>query len=55
VLLLGFSGSRLTIKFAEGFLCWITGVGVKLLFLYLLVDVGMTVTAAWNSALGAGL
>jgi len=51
VLLLGFSGSRWTIKFAEGFLGWITGVGVKLLFLYLLVGVGMTVTAAWNSAL----
>jgi len=51
VLLLGFSGSRWTIKFAEGFLGWIAGVGVKLLFLYLLVGVGMTITAGWNAAL----
>jgi len=51
VLLLGFSGSRWTIKFAEGFLGWIVGVGVKLLFLYLLVGVGLTITAGWNAAL----
>jgi type IV secretion system protein TrbL len=51
VLILGFSGSRWTIKFAEGFLGWIGGVGIKLLFLYLLVGVGMTITAGWNSAL----
>jgi type IV secretion system protein TrbL len=29
VLLLGFSGSRWTTKFAEGFLGWIVGVGIK--------------------------
>lgn len=51
VLLLGFSGSRWTIKFAEGFVGWIAGVGIKLFFLYLLVGVGMTITAGWNSAL----
>jgi len=51
VLLLGFSGSRWTIKFAEGFLGWIVGVGVKLFFLYLLVGVGLTITAGWNAAL----
>lgn len=51
VLILGFSGSRWTIKFAEGFLGWIGGVGIKLFFLYLLVGVGMTITAGWNSAL----
>lgn len=51
VLLLGFSGSRWTIKFAEGFLGWIVGVGIKLFFLYLLVGVGMTITAGWNAAL----
>ncbi len=51
VLLLGFSGSRWTIKFAEGFLGWIAGVGIKLFFLYLLVGVGMTITAGWNAAL----
>jgi len=51
VLILGFSGSRWTIRFAEGFLGWIGGVGIKLLFLYLLVGVGMTITAGWNSAL----
>jgi len=51
VLILGFSGSRWTIKFAEGFLGWIAGVGIKLFFLYLLVGVGMTITAGWNAAL----
>jgi type IV secretion system protein TrbL len=51
VILLGFSGSRWTIKFAENFIAWIVGVGVKLFFLYLLVGVGMTITAGWNSAL----
>lgn len=51
VLLLGFSGSRWTIKFAEGFVGWIAGVAIKLFFLYLLVGVGMTITAGWNSAL----
>jgi len=45
VLLLGFSGSRWTIKFAEGFLGWLLGVAVKLFFLYLLVGVGLTITA----------
>lgn len=51
VLLLGFSGSRWTIKFAEGFLGWLIGVAVKLFFLYLLVGVGLTITAGWNAAL----
>jgi type IV secretion system protein TrbL len=51
VLLLGFSGSRWTIKFAEGFLGWLMGVAVKLFFLYLLVGVGLTITAGWNAAL----
>lgn len=51
VLLLGFSGSRWTIKFAEGFLGWIMGVAVKLFFLYLLVGVGLTISAGWNAAL----
>src|SRR6202022_2151550 len=45
VLLLGFSGSRWTIKFAEGFLGWITGVGIKLFFLFLLVGGGVIITA----------
>lgn len=51
VLLLGFSGSRWTVKFAEGFLGWLMGVAVKLFFLYLLVGVGLTITAGWNAAL----
>ncbi|MGH7779522.1 MAG: P-type conjugative transfer protein TrbL [Candidatus Binataceae bacterium] len=51
VLILGFSGSRWTIKFAEGFLGWIVGVGIKLFFLYLLVGVGMTIVVGWNAAL----
>ena len=51
VLILGFSGSRWTIKFAKGFLGWIVGIGTKLFFLYLLVGVGMTIIAGWNAAL----
>ena len=51
VLLLGFSGSRWTIKFAEGFLGWIVGVGIKVFFLYLMVGIGLTITAGWNTAL----
>jgi type IV secretion system protein TrbL len=51
VLLLGFSGSRWTIKFAEGFLGWIVGVASKIFFLYLMVGIGLTITAGWNTAL----
>jgi type IV secretion system protein TrbL len=51
VLLLGFSGSRWTIKFAEGFLGWIVGVGIKVFFLYLMVGIGLIITAGWNTAL----
>jgi type IV secretion system protein TrbL len=51
IVLLGFSGSRWTIKFAENFIGWLVGVGVKLFFLYLLVGVGLVITAGWNSAL----
>jgi len=51
VLLLGFSGSRWTIKFAEGFVGWILGVGIKVFFLYLMVGIGLTITAGWNTAL----
>src|SRR5271156_675160 len=51
VLILGFSGSRWTIKFAEGFLGWIVGVGIKVFFLYLMVGIGLTITAGWNTAL----
>jgi hypothetical protein len=51
VLLLGFSGSRWTIKFAEGFLGWIVGVGIKVFFLYLMVGIGLTITAGLNTAL----
>ena len=52
IVLLGFSGSRWTIKFGENFIGWIVGVSVKIFFLYLLVGVGLTITAGWNSALG---
>ena len=51
VLLIGFSGSRWTIKLSEGFLGWLMGVAVKLFFLYLLVGVGLVITAGWNAAL----
>ena len=51
ILLLGFSSSRWTWGFGEGYLNWIAGVGTKLMFLYLMVGVGMTIAAGWNTAL----
>jgi type IV secretion system protein TrbL len=51
ILLLGFSSSRWTWGFGEGYLNWIAGVGMKLMFLYLMVGVGMTIAAGWNTAL----
>ncbi len=45
LLLLGFSSSRWTWGFGEGYLNWMVGIGVKLMFLYLMVGVGMTITA----------
>ena len=51
ILLLGFSSSRWTWGFGEGYLNWIAGIGMKLMFLYLMVGVGMTIAAGWNTAL----
>lgn len=47
ILLLGFAGSRWTISFAEGYLLYAMKVGVKLLVLYLLIGVGMTLPPLW--------
>jgi type IV secretion system protein TrbL len=47
ILLLGCAGSRWTISFAEGYLLYAVRVGVKLLVLYLLIGVGMTLPQSW--------
>jgi type IV secretion system protein TrbL len=51
VLILGFSGSRWTMKFAESFIGWYLGVCTKVFFLYLLVGIGLTLSAEWNQTL----
>src|SRR5262249_35242404 len=51
VLILGFSGSRWTMKFAESFIGWYLGVCTKIFFLYLLVGIGLTLTDEWNQTL----
>ena len=50
VLLLGFAGSRWTATFAEGYLLYAVRVGVKLLVLYLLIGIGMSLPETWLSA-----
>lgn len=47
VLFLGFAGSRWTTTFAEKFLSYAMGVGVKLFVTYLVVGVGQTVSQGW--------
>lgn len=51
VLILGFSGSRWTMKFAESFIGWYLGVCTKIFFLFLLVGIGLTLTDEWNQTL----
>ena len=54
VLLLGFTGSRWTVTFADGYLVYAVRVGVKLFLLYLLIGVGMSFPIQWLEALQAG-
>jgi type IV secretion system protein TrbL len=54
VLFVGFSGSRWTKFFTERYLSYLASVGVKLLVLYLIMGVGMSIAARWVPILERG-
>jgi type IV secretion system protein TrbL len=51
VLLLGFSGSRWTMPFAERYLSYAVAIGIKLFVLYLIIGVGTALAASWAPTL----
>jgi type IV secretion system protein TrbL len=51
VFMLAFAGSRFTAPFAERFLSYSVGVGVKMFVLYLIVGVGSNLAAGWTDLL----
>jgi len=51
VILLGFGGSRFTASASEGYFPFVIRVGVRLLFYYLVLAVGMQLVTEWNAAL----
>ena len=53
VLLLGFGGSRFTASAAEGYFPFVIRVGVRLLFYYLVLAVGVQLAAEWSAAMAA--
>lgn len=53
IILLGFGGSRFTASAAEGYFPFVIRVGVRLLFFYLVLGVGVQLANQWNAALTA--
>ncbi len=53
VILLGFGGNRFTASAAEGYFPFVIRVGVRLLFFYLVLGVGVQLANQWNAALTA--
>jgi type IV secretion system protein TrbL len=53
VILLGFGGNRFTASAAEGYFTSVIRVGVKLLFFYAVLAVGMQLVIQWQAALAA--
>jgi type IV secretion system protein TrbL len=53
VILLAFGGSRFTASAAEGYFPFVIRVGVRLLFFYLVLGVGVQLANQWNAALTA--
>ena len=51
VILLGLGGSRFTASASEGYFPFVIRVGVRLLFYYLVLAVGMQLVTIWNAAL----
>ncbi|MGO9061415.1 MAG: P-type conjugative transfer protein TrbL [Candidatus Binataceae bacterium] len=52
-ILLAFGGSRFTAPIAEGYFGYVIKVGVRLLFFYLMIGVGIRIATGWNAALTA--
>jgi type IV secretion system protein TrbL len=53
VLLLGFGGSRFTASASEGYFPFVIRVGVRILFFYLVLGVGVQLANQWNAAMTA--
>ncbi len=53
VILLGFGGNRFTASAAEGYFTNVIRIGVKLLFYYAVLAIGMQMVAQWETALAA--
>ena len=53
VILLGFGGNRFTASASEGYFTNIIRIGVKLLFFYAVLAIGMQMVAQWQAALAA--
>jgi type IV secretion system protein TrbL len=53
VLLLGFGGNRFTASAAEGYFPFVIRVGVRLLFYYLVLAVGVQLATQWSAAMAA--
>lgn len=51
VILLGFGGNRFTASAAEGYFTNVIRIGVKLLFYYAVLAIGMQMVAQWETAL----
>ena len=52
-ILLAFGGSRFTAPVAEGYFGYVIKVGVRLLFFYLMLGIGIRIATGWNAALTA--
>src|SRR5216684_3791619 len=53
VILLGFGGNRFTASAAEGYFTNVIRIGVRLLFFYAVLAIGMQMVAQWQAALAA--
>jgi type IV secretion system protein TrbL len=53
VILLGFGGNRFTASAAEGYFTSVIRIGVKLLFFYAVLAIGMQMVAQWEASLEA--
>lgn len=53
VILLGFGGNRFTASAAEGYFTNVIRIGVRLLFFYAVLAIGMQMVAEWEAALAA--
>jgi len=52
-ILLAFGGSRFTAPIAEGYFGYVIKVGVRLLFFYLMIGIGLRIATGWNAAVTA--